>query len=131
MTRNIFISFEFYSFEMPERLRDLSKCVKCGEAGAKRCSKCHAVSYCSKECQVADWARHRRLCVPLVIKEMGDKGRGLVATRDFKMGDLIVKDKAVAVLSEDIDHNQFYLVAEDIFHQIEKLSKEDKVNHER
>ena len=47
------------------------------------------------------------------------------------MGDLIVKDKAVAFLREDIDPNQFYLVAEDIFHQVEKLSKEDKVNHER
>ena len=115
---------------MPERLRDLSKCVKCGEAGAKQCSKCHAVSYCSKECQVADWTRHRRLCVPLAIKEMGDKGRGLVATRDFKMGDLIVKDKAVAFLRDDIDPNQFYLVAEDIVHQVEKLSKEDKVYHE-
>ena len=31
-----------------------------------------------------------------MVKEMGEKGRGLVASRDFKVGDLIFKDKSVA-----------------------------------
>ncbi|CAN0478200.1 unnamed protein product, partial [Ectocarpus sp. 8 AP-2014] len=28
----------------------------------KRCSQCHAVGYCSRECQKADWKKHRKAC---------------------------------------------------------------------
>ena len=29
---------------------------------AKYCSRCRCVTYCSRECQVADWSRHKLLC---------------------------------------------------------------------
>ena len=38
-------------------------CVVCGNIGSKTCSKCHRVSYCSKEHQAADWkTRHKKYC---------------------------------------------------------------------
>ena len=42
----------------------------CGNEGCmrhenlKRCNACFLISYCSKECQVADWKQHKKLCVP-------------------------------------------------------------------
>ncbi|KAI9030262.1 hypothetical protein DFJ74DRAFT_748020 [Hyaloraphidium curvatum] len=30
----------------------------------QRCSRCKLVSYCSKECQRKDWARHKKVCAP-------------------------------------------------------------------
>ena len=33
-------------------------CFKCGEAGATaKCAKCSTVSYCSRDCQLADWKK--------------------------------------------------------------------------
>ena len=73
-------------------------CGSCGEVGAgslKKCGGCHRVAYCSAACQKRDWARHRGRCSPISITELEDRGRGLVATKDLNMGDLIVKDRAV------------------------------------
>jgi len=40
---------------------------KCGSASCdntsdKKCSRCHKIGYCSKECQLTDWKRHKLLC---------------------------------------------------------------------
>ena len=48
---------------------------------------------------MADWARHKRLCVPVMVKDVGEKGCGLVASKDFKVGDLIFKDTSVASIN--------------------------------
>ncbi|XP_063306450.1 programmed cell death protein 2 [Pelobates fuscus] len=41
----------------------LGLCRVCGCLGPKQCSKCHKVSYCSKEHQLLDWkAQHKKLC---------------------------------------------------------------------
>ncbi|EDS31083.1 zinc finger MYND domain-containing protein 10 [Culex quinquefasciatus] len=37
-------------------------CSTCKKSAEKRCSKCESVFYCSRECQVADWPRHKELC---------------------------------------------------------------------
>ena len=92
----------FLIVRMPEIHRDLLRCVRCDQDGdtIKKCAKCLSVSYCGRECQVANWARHKRLCLPVLIKEMGEKGRGLVASRDFKVGDLIFNDKLVVSIKK-------------------------------
>lgn len=40
------------------------QCAKCGKIQAKLlvCSRCKKVSYCDKDCQVADWGKHKALC---------------------------------------------------------------------
>jgi len=38
-----------------------NKCAKCGIASSLQCVKC-GLNYCSKKCQVADWANHKVFC---------------------------------------------------------------------
>ena len=33
-------------------------CIECGKKATQKCAQCHAVEYCSKECQEADWDDH-------------------------------------------------------------------------
>eukprot|EP01055_Gregarina_sp_Pseudo9_P001428 Gregarina_sp_Pseudo_9__1427@NODE_1955_length_1235_cov_6_767559_g1812_i0_p2_GENE_NODE_1955_length_1235_cov_6_767559_g1812_i0NODE_1955_length_1235_cov_6_767559_g1812_i0_p2_ORF_typecomplete_len262_score78_27zfMYND/PF01753_18/2_2e11zfC6H2/PF15801_5/0_025Ecl1/PF12855_7/0_022zfMss51/PF13824_6/0_21Meleagrin/PF08189_11/1_5_NODE_1955_length_1235_cov_6_767559_g1812_i0200985 len=48
--------------------RELAACSGCnrkeGENGVriKRCAKCQTTPYCSRECQKADWKRHKKVC---------------------------------------------------------------------
>ncbi|CAM9325976.1 unnamed protein product [Chrysoparadoxa australica] len=37
-------------------------CASCGEVTSKRCSACHKVHYCSRECQVEGWGAHKAQC---------------------------------------------------------------------
>lgn len=44
---------------------DGAACAACGKGGValKTCSRCHAVKYCSRECQLKDYrAGHKRVC---------------------------------------------------------------------
>ena len=113
---------------MPEVFRDLLSCVRCDQGGDKKCAKCHSVSYCGRECQVADWPRHKRLCLPVMVKEMGEKGRGLVASRDFKVGDLIFNDKLVVSIKKNPVEMTFDIVkrAQDVHAQILNLTKKEQ-----
>lgn len=48
------------------------KCINCGRAESvntfKRCSRCHVVRYCSKDCQSKHWEHHKAICH--AIKEL-------------------------------------------------------------
>ena len=89
---------------MPETLTDRFRCQNCDKTGKRKkdklskCGSCHAVTYCSKECQVEDWPRHKDNCVPVMVTEVEDKGRGLVAARDIKKGEEILIDNIVITL---------------------------------
>jgi hypothetical protein len=47
------------------KVKPSKPCTQCGELFPKlhRCTRCKAVSYCSKQCQVAHWkAGHKQVC---------------------------------------------------------------------
>lgn len=84
---------------MPEILTDRNTCHFCDKTDADKkllkCGRCQAITYCGLECQKSDWTRHRKNCIPVMIKEYEGKGRGLVASRNIKIGELIFQDTAV------------------------------------
>jgi len=91
---------EFYV----EPMKDRRSCFVCkktvkGKKVLLTCIKCHAITYCGRECQSADWGRHEWNCVPVMVKEFPGKGRGLVAARDIVKGEIIFKDKPVIKLA--------------------------------
>lgn len=48
--------------EQMRRDMNVRVCHGCGAAAARKCERCRDMFYCSRECQVADWPRHRRHC---------------------------------------------------------------------
>lgn len=40
----------------------MSSCAICNTAGARACTRCRSISYCSRDCQQKDWSSHRLLC---------------------------------------------------------------------
>jgi len=52
-------------FTMPEDLT-APVCVVCHAEAEQRCSRCHTEWYCSRQCQVQDWKRHKGLCTVIV-----------------------------------------------------------------
>ena len=115
---------------MPEVYRDLMTCVVCDKGGVsiKICAKCFSVSYCGRECQVADWARHKRLCDSVMVKNFGEKGRGLVASKNFKVGDIIFKDISVASINvaDEFDAVDCVEYGKEVYAQISTLSEVDQ-----
>ena len=58
---NMQLSREFIRCAIPTcELNRLDKST--GQVKFKKCSRCHAVIYCSRECQIAHYPEHKRLC---------------------------------------------------------------------
>ena len=61
---------EANSTSMPRKTEEVATYVanKRGRCGAsdhlKTCDRCGLIRYCGRECQVADWRRHKRTCRP-------------------------------------------------------------------
>lgn len=51
-----------YGSDMVAGLMEGFKCANCTLDATKRCKRCAQVWYCSKECQVAHWKEHRKVC---------------------------------------------------------------------
>ena len=92
-----------------EPLTNRQECFTChktvtGKKKLSKCAKCEAITYCGRECQLEDWPRHKWNCVPVMVSEIPGKGRGLVAAKDIKMGELLFTDKALIKINpEDAD----------------------------
>jgi len=89
-----------------EPLTDRQECFKChktvtGKKKLSKCSRCHAITYCGRECQRADWPRHGWNCVPVMVTEIPGKGRGLVVAKDIKKGELLFNEKSSIEIYSD------------------------------
>ncbi|XP_007550430.1 zinc finger MYND domain-containing protein 10 isoform X1 [Poecilia formosa] len=52
-----------YSLDVMERLLpEKPKCGCCGKEAPKRCSGCQGEWYCSRQCQVKHWPKHKQAC---------------------------------------------------------------------
>ena len=65
--------------------------------------------------------------MPVIVKEMGAKGRGLVATKDMEMGTLIVKERAAVKVRKGFQAAMGdEAFGREIERQISNLSKEEQ-----
>ena len=124
---------------MPENyiqpVTDRQQCYTChktvtGKKKLSKCSKCHAITYCGKECQLDDFARHKWNCIPVMVTEYQGKGRGVMAARDIKMGEIIFLDKPVmkVPINPLADLPDFI---QSIKNQIKKMSTEAKLQYDK
>ena len=78
------------------------QCEVCGAGGElARCSGCWQVWYCSKSCQKTHWRSHKRLCRPYSLRPVEGKGLGLVASRDIKLGEIIMREDPTLIIEEN------------------------------
>jgi hypothetical protein len=67
------IEFYFKRYNLPEdKTKKLlnpptQKCFVCKKDTNKRCTKCHLVFYCDRQCQSSDWNIHKHYCNSLPI----------------------------------------------------------------
>ena len=110
---------------MPENVTDRKCCHKCHKTGKRKlskCARCHSITYCSVECQREDWSRHREFCIPVMVAEIPGMGRGLVASKDFKKGQIIFTEPAVIAVNAPSG----LVPLEEMLEQIRDMSEEQK-----
>ena len=74
---------------------------------------------------MADWPRHKDNCVPVLVTDVGDMGRGLVAAKDIKMGEQILIDSVVISLDKTPPGGVMTQdVARSLKEQIQKMPEE-------
>ena len=98
----------------------LQQCYTCHKKKKlSKCSSCHAIAYCGRKCQKADWPRHRLNCIPVMVTEYEGKGLGVMATRDIKMGEVISIDKPVIKVPENPTPKFLPVIIQSLKKQIE------------
>ena len=115
-----------------EPVTNRQECYTChkvvtGKKKLSKCKSCHTITYCSKECQRADWPRHSWNCVPVMITEIPGKGRGLVAARDIKMGEQIFIDNPVIKIYTDVEKLFDNINIDLVKKQVDELPSEAKI----
>lgn len=56
---------------------------------------CGKVKYCDSKCQKLDWVNHKKDCPPFVIKDVGQMGRGMIATRNLPRGTCVFEESPI------------------------------------
>nr|XP_033204798.1 SET domain-containing protein SmydA-8-like isoform X1 [Bombus vancouverensis nearcticus] len=67
-------------------------CAICGKNAIHKCSACGNVYYCSKQHQKEDWRNHAKACKSFKLAEDSLLGRHCIATRNIKVGEIVLKD---------------------------------------
>jgi len=76
----------------------MTACSVCKASPATPCTGCHSANYCGKECQKKDWKLHKTQCKAFkVVYAAEEHGRSIVAARDVKAGEVLIKATPLAV----------------------------------
>ena len=123
---------------MPENyiqpVTDRQQCFTChktvtGKKKLSKCSKCHAITYCGRACQLDDFARHKWNCIPVMVTKYEGKGRGVMAARDIKMGEVVFVDKPV--LKVPRRPNDIWNMLQSLKSQINNMPSEAKIHYDK
>jgi hypothetical protein len=68
-------------------------CPVCSVPAVSTCRTCKKIAYCSKEHQRSHWKVHKIDCFPVIEQEDEILGRRLIATRNIKQGEIILREK--------------------------------------
>ena len=59
---------KLYTSEVFEDFMGEPICEECGAPATQRCSRCKLAWYCSRDCQLRQWKKHKTLCAMFVEK---------------------------------------------------------------
>jgi hypothetical protein len=79
-----------------------------GNALLMKCQRCKAAHYCSKDCQVADWKRHKKMCKTMMTINASEDRSGLKASRTALRA--IIESNYFDILKEVYKKTQEYNV---------------------
>ena len=102
------------------------KCSVCLLPCSRVCV-CGKVSYCSVFCQKKDWSVHKAHCPTISEKDLGDKGRGLVANRRITMGQTVLAEKPFLLVNFRPDGQPLG----EVLNQFKRLTKDKKSEYLR
>lgn len=60
---------KLYTSEVFEDFMEDPKCAECGELATQRCSKCKNAWYCSRDCQLRQWKKHKPICALFTMEK--------------------------------------------------------------
>ncbi|XP_076377777.1 SET domain-containing protein SmydA-8-like [Megalopta genalis] len=84
--------FSENEFSATRAMESKSVCEICGKVTTLTCSACKSVYYCCKDHQKKDWSKHVKICRPYKLTENPILGRHYVATRNIKVGEILIKE---------------------------------------
>lgn len=73
------------------------ECAVCNKPASQCCSNCNVVYYCTRDHQKSDWKNHKNKCAPYKIERNDVLGRYLIATRNIKAGEIIMKKSPIVI----------------------------------
>lgn len=53
---------ELYASDVFEDFMEDPKCEECGAVATQRCSRCKMAWYCTRDCQLRQWKKHKQIC---------------------------------------------------------------------
>jgi hypothetical protein len=75
-----------------------SVCVYCNKTAKQKCSRCHSVYYCNKDCQSEHYRIHKQSCKPpFKIEKIPGKGKGMMANTFIPQGTLILSERPIMI----------------------------------
>ena len=84
---------------------DETICPGCGRVATKQCTRCKKQKYCSRECQMSHWPKHKKICkkVPVAAAAAASPKQGETATTKYT-GRTVVVD----LTSDSNDDGLYY-----------------------